>query len=163
MRFSFCAVRTCGRLTRGAVAVLVVLVGVAELVRAGHARERAERDAVVGELVAQVAAIGIERVGVIGHVALGHELAAVDGDLRSRSKYGIDSPVVREVAVAEDDDRRLELVGEVEGLPRELERVLAVAGRQHDARELALGGVDDVAQVGLLGPGWQGRSRGLDA
>jgi hypothetical protein len=90
-------------------------------------------------------------------VALRDELPAVDRD-RAQVERGSRAAVVRQIGVAEDDDRRLELVGEVEGLPREVERLRGVAGREDDPRELALRRVQDVAQVGLLGPrGQSGR------
>ncbi len=78
----------------------------------------------------------------------------------ARSNGSIGLTVVREVRVTEDDHGRLQMVGEVERLPRELERVGVVAGREHDARELALRGMQGEAQVALLGP--RGKSRSPD-
>ena len=95
---------------------------------------------------------------MLGDVTFGDELAAVDANRREVVR--IDRPtVVREVRVAEDQHGRLEDVGEIERLPGELERLGVIAGREHDARELALRGVQREPQVALLGPRGKPRRR----
>ena len=72
-RFAFCAMRVARILAGRAPAVLVVLVAVDDLLGAGDAGKRARRDAGVGDCVARV----------VGDLALGLQLAAVDRDRRA--------------------------------------------------------------------------------
>ena len=62
---------------------------------------------------------------------------------------------VGEVEVAQDDDRGLVLLGQVEGAVAGLEALLDRAGRDHDPWELAVRGVEHELEVRLLGAGRQ--------
>ena len=145
---SFCAMRVVGVLARRAPAVLVVLVGVHDLLGADHAGQRARRDAAIGDARSA-------RSRVTSPSACSSPRSTDD---RRRVERRAASAVVREVRVAEEDDRRLQLVGEVERLPRELEGVGVVAGREDDARELALRGVDARSAGRTARSTWAGRS-----
>ena len=130
-------------------AVLVVLVAVHELKRALDARQRARRDAGFGDCVALRSRVTSPSVTSsprsIDHGRSCRTAAASDGCPRGsvspRMMTGVCSWSARLNACQVSSNASV-----------------VVAGREDDARELALRGVDGEAQVGLLGPRGQARS-----
>ena len=73
--------------------------------------------------------------------------AAVPGERRAQALVHAD------VEVGHDEDRRLQAVGEVEGLGRELEALVRIFGQQQDVFGVAVRGVAAGEDVRLLGAG----------
>ncbi len=64
---------------------------------------------------------------------------------------GLGHPVVHaEIEIGHDEDRRLQLLGEIEGRLRHLEALLHAAGEQHDVLGVAVREEGDGEQVALL-------------
>ena len=160
-----------GRRALGVAAVLVVAGAAREvggLALAGRAGQRAVRDGVAVDVLVAAPVLHRDDAGLVEHLAAGDRLLGV--------REGVGHPEVHaEVEVAQHEHRRLEHLGEVERLLRELvglERarrveadVLAVAVRRvgrlqhvalHRARREARGGAgaldveDDARDLGVV-------------
>ena len=131
----------------GRVTLLVVLDARRQVVALGHARVADGADAVVGQLEALVAGLQVRRGGRLarddlhaGGIERGDRLLAL-GDL----------------LIGQHHHRRLELLGDVEGVDGGLEGVAHAGGGQHRAQHVAVGRERRLEEVGLLGLGGQAR------
>ena len=96
-----------------------VLVAGRDVDRVGVAGDRSGRDAALGGAMADVLLGDLVQRGVV------EQLAPIDGDLGEVDRVHLDRPDgVREVQIAQDDDRGLVLLGQVEGAVAGLEALL---------------------------------------
>ncbi len=141
----------------GVESLLVVAAAAGEVGGFGvvGAGQSAIRDGVAIDVF--VAAELAEALEVVG----GENLAAVEGLVRIGERVG--HPVVHaEVEVGEDEDRGLQLLGEIEGGAGELVALHDTAGQKHDVLRVAVREDGDGEQIGLRGARGQA-SGGADA
>ena len=101
----------------------------------------------VGDAVAVDVEIAAELLAGVEHLG-GHHLAAVVFAGVVPCERMAEPVVHADVEVEHDEDRRLQAVGEVEGLRAELERLLRILGEQQHVLGVAVRGIgagDDVA------------------
>src|SRR5712692_3018402 len=130
----------------GDVPPRVVLVRGGPEDSSGRAGDGPRADAVRGEGVAEVVTIAVGARLV--------EQAAVDLEFRG-VEWGKRLVATGQVLVHQDDHRHLVAVGVIEGVKGVVERLLDVAGRDHNPRDVALAGVQRKQQVALLLAGGQ--------
>ena len=112
-----------------------------------HARQRSPRDPVAVHIQVALEGAGC-RLELFGgqHLAPVGPVGIVPFELRH-------DPIVHpDVQVGKDEDRRLEPLGQVERLDREVEALARVRGKDHDVLRVPVGRVGRELDVALLGP-----------
>ena len=103
----------------------------------GHSRNGTRRNTALGDLITLVVSVCAVRSS--GSVAIGNQLAAIDGRIKVQILRIDTEPSFRQKEIAEHNPRTLEAVGNVEYLWNDLEAVSDIQGSRDDSRIIAEG------------------------